>query len=138
MKQKNKKKILSICVMAVLCVSLAGCNGGRIAKANVEIGESSIYTEDEIGDAMDIVLDCFSEEFEDCYLTDLWYDEEVSVEQAQSWADQYEAEEAIVLLSEFYTGPYGLEGFSPNTTYENWQWILVRNGGDWELKTWGY
>lgn len=133
------KKSVSVCVILLLCVLMTGCGGGRISSANIEIGESSVYTEDELDNAVYIVLDYFSEEFEDCYLTELWYDEEYSKARAEEWAKQYEAEQAIVLLSEFYTGPYGGDGsFNPNETYENWQWILVRDGGEWELKTWGY
>ena len=132
------KKYKRVCAMFLACIMLTGCSGGRISNANVELGESSIYTEDEVGDAADIVLDYFAEEFEDCYLTDLWYDEAYSSERTEEWATQYGAEEAIVLLSNFYTGPYGTDGFELNENYDNWQWILVRSGGEWELKTWGY
>ena len=132
------RKYLSVCML--LAILLTGCgSGGRIAQADVQMGESTIYTEDEIGEAMDIVLEHFKEEFTDCYLTSLWYDEAISVKSAEEWAVQYEAKEAIVLMSNFYTGPYGGDGsLNVNETYENWQWILVRNDGSWELKTRGY
>ena len=57
------KKSVSVCVILLLCVLMTGCGGGRISSANIEIGESSVYTEDELDNAVDIVLDYFSEEF---------------------------------------------------------------------------
>ena len=73
---------------------------------------------------------------EGCVLLKLWYDEEVSLKQADEWAEQYGAKEAIVLLSDFYVTKNPT--FSSNTTMKNWSWILVRNNGGWELKTSGY
>ena len=56
------------------------------------------------------------------------------------WAEESGADEAIVLYSTLETDASGGDGSSePNATYENWQWILVRdNGGTWEVKTYGY
>ena len=101
--------------------------------------ESDIYTQEDIQQAVDIVTDYFNKEFEGCDLTALWYDEVFSEKQADDWTRQYEAEEAIVLLSSFDVDASGGDGsFNPNSTYDNWMWILVRTGGDWELMTWGY
>ena len=89
---------------------------------------------------MDTVIDHFKKEFEGCTLTRLEYDES-RVESAQSeWAAQYDADQAIVLISEFDVDSSGGDGsLNPDSTYRNWQWVLVRNGsGAWELKTWGY
>ena len=46
----------------------------------------------------------------------------------------------IVLYSSFDTDASGDDGsLEPNTTYDDFQWILVRdNGGTWEVKTYGY
>jgi len=56
------------------------------------------------------------------------------------WAEECEADEAIVLYSSFDTDASGGDGsLEPNTTYDDFQWILVRdNGGTWEVKTYGY
>lgn len=47
---------------------------------------------------------------------------------------------SIVLYSSFDTDASGGDGsLEPNTTYDDFQWILVRdNGGTWEVKTYGY
>jgi len=101
--------------------------------------ESDIYSQEDIGQAVDIVTKYFYKEFEGCDLTALWYDEDFSEKQAVEWAEQYEAEEAIVLLSSFKVDASGGDGsLNPNSTYNNWNWVLVRSGGEWELKTWGY
>lgn len=44
---------------------------------------------------------------------------------------------AIVILSSFDVDLSGGDGsFNPNSTYDNWNWILVRN--DWEQVDHGY
>lgn len=84
-------------------------------------------------------MEHFTKEFEGCVLTALWYDETFSEKCADEWATQYEAEEASVLLSSFDVDSSGGDGsFNPNNTYNNRNWVLVRRGADWELKTWGY
>lgn len=101
--------------------------------------ESEIFSQEDIQQAMNKVMEYFNKEFDGCELTSLWYDEEFSGKRADEWAEQYEAEEAIVLLSNFDVGASGGDGsLNPNSTYSNWNWILVRSDGDWELKTWGY
>ena len=56
------------------------------------------------------------------------------------WAEECEADEAIVLYSSFDTDASGGDGsLEPNTTYDDFRWILVRdNGGTWEVRTYGY
>lgn len=127
-----RKAFLAI-TLAVL-VLLSGC--GKVSGVKETIGPSAIYSEREIQSAMDVVKRQFAAGFEGCTLLELWYDEEVSLKQAEEWAAQYEAKEAIVLLSDFYVTKNPT--FSSNSTMKNWSWILVRNNGGWELKTSGY
>ena len=117
-----------------LLILLSGC--GKVSGVDETIGPSAIYTEREIQSAMDVVKRQFSTGFEGCTLLELWYDEEVSLKQADEWAEQYQAKEAIVLLSNFYVTKNPT--FSPMSTIKNWSWVLVRSHGGWELKTSGY
>ena len=89
---------------------------------------------------MDIVVEHFQGSFKGCTLTDLWYEDSKSVPASDGWAKQYDSDESIVLFSKFDVDSTGGDGsLNPNSTYTNWQWILVRNrGGKWDLKTWGY
>ena len=123
----------------LLCLLLTACGGGRV-KAMPVIGPSELYTEAEIEDAMEIVLRYFENEFDGCTLTRLEYDEERVREEMVGWAEQYDAGQAIVLLSDFDVDASGGDGsLNPNDTYRNWKWILTRTGnGKWVLQTWGY
>ena len=58
----------------------------------------------------------------------------------QDWADRNNADEVIVLLSSFDVDSSGGDGsLNPNSTYNDWKWILVRtNGGQWQHVDHGY
>ena len=131
-----KKTILILAL--VLSLILAGC-GGDVRNVSREMDESEIYSPAEIDNAMDIVVRFFAANYDGCTLTEIRYDEEVSAEAAPEWAEQYEAEEAIVLVSSFdVDGSGDSPALNPNSTYENYRWILTRSGWSWTLQTWGY
>ncbi len=87
---------------------------------------------------MNVVTDYFknAEDFQYCTLTELCYNEAISSNTSEVLAEQYEAEEAIILISSF---DVGAENKHSGLTYNNFKWILVRsNGRAWTLETWGY
>lgn len=129
------KKIFAIIIVAALILCFCGC--GIPFTAEKIIDDSDIYSKRDIEKAMNKVYSQFAL-FEGCALLELEYDEEYSKERMCDWAENYGADEAIVLLSKFYV--FGENGsLEPGKTYTKWNWILVRNkGGFWELKTWGY
>ena len=137
-------KKLPLLVLALLL--LMGCQAKPAADdtdSNVPIVKwehSEIYTDADIQAAMDVVTAYFEAEFQDCTLTQLRYPGDASADLFTEWAQEYEADEAIVLYSSFDTDASGGDGsLDPNTTYDDFQWILVRdNGGTWEVKTYGY
>ena len=133
------KQILILLVLSCFLL-FSGCTKGNISHAERILGESSIYVQSEIEDAMDVAMAYFKAEFEGCTLLTMEYTEEKSLNCADDWAETYGAEEGIVLLSSFEVDENGGDGsFNPGDTYRNWQWVLVRSdGNDWELKTWGY
>ena len=131
----------TVIFVLLLCLTLAGCKQGDVSEVQTDVGVSELYTAEEIEDAMAVVCRFFEREYDGCTLKKLWYEEEHSRKQAKTWAKQYGAKEAIVLLSEYTTGPKGGDGsLNPNDTYGGWGWVLVRNGKNrpWKLKTWGY
>ena len=134
------KRIVTFLLVILLTLSLAGCGRGSTRGLQTKIGSSDVYTQEDIESAMGIVTEFFRKEFEGCTLKTLEYSEELTRDDAEEWAQQYDAQQAIVLISSFYVAPNGGDGsLSTDSTYENWQWILVRNPGeDWTLKTWGY
>lgn len=127
-----------VIVSLLLCLLLTAC-GGKVRTMPV-IGPSELYTDREIGKAMDIVADYFKKEFDGCTLIRLEYDEAAVRDELMGWADQYDEGQAIVLLSDFEVDSSGGDGsLNPNDTYRNWKWILTRTGaGEWQLRTWGY
>ena len=130
------KKILAALIAAVLVLSLSGCGMPFTAKKIID--DSDIYSKRDIEKAMNRVYREFAF-FEGCVLLELEYDEEYSKERAADWAENYGADEAIVLLSKFFVAGDSDGSLEPGETYKDWNWILVRNkGGSWELKTWGY
>ena len=131
------KKLLLFMMAAVLILS--GC-GGKTGSVERKIGDSAVYSKAEIQLAMGKVVNRFSKGFDGCTLLELEYDEVFSLERAEAWARQYQADEAIVLKSSFFVDASGCGGcMNPNSVYENYQWVLTRNKwGTWQLQTWGY
>lgn len=130
------RKLLALLLVVLL---LSGCEYGNTDYVSLEPGESELYTEEEIRDAMDAVLKQFGKGFGGCVMLKLWYDEQASLKEAEDWARQYDAKEAIVLHSNYWVDGSGRSpSLNPNSLYQNWMWILVRNGGKWEVKDWGY
>ena len=135
------KRLIAVVLVLALVLSLVACGtGGDVSTYGRRLDESEVYSEEEIIAAMDVVEAFFKKEYDGCKLNNLEYIEELSVEAADEWAEQYLAEEAIVLISSFDVDSSGGDGsLEPNETYDNWQWILTRNEGeDWTLQTWGY
>ena len=137
---KRKGFFLLALALIAAALLLTGNHGGDVRNVSREVGQSEIYTSGEIEAAMAIAQEHFRAEFDGCRLQTLSYDETHSVKFSQDWAAQYDAQEAIVLLSCFTVDSSGGDGsFTPNGTYGNWQWILTRSNGEgWVLRTWGY
>ena len=129
------KKILAALIAAVLVLSLSGCGMPFTAKKIID--DSDIYSKRDIEKAMNRVYREFAF-FEGCVLLELEYNEEYSKARMVDWAENYDADEAIVLLSKFYVAAEN-GSLEPGETYSKWNWILVRNeNGPWKLMTWGY
>ena len=100
---------LSYCLPCNNYILLSANKGGDISKVKLNL-RSPNYMQEDIKAVMDIVLDYFKREFKGCSLRELWYDEGVSNRDSVGWAEQYEADEAIVLLSNFDVDASGGDG----------------------------
>lgn len=140
MKKAGIAVLLSVLLCGALAVYLRIRSGGEASQVSIVPVESGIYSEEDIQAAADTVIQYFQREFEGCTLTELRYAGDEAAGQFAEWAEQYQADEAIVLLSAFDVDASGGDGsLNPNSTYEGWQWILGRNaGGEWEHFTHGY
>lgn len=133
----NKKLIV---IILTLILFLFGCNQGKTIGVNIHLDESKHYSEAEILQAVDQILDQFEKGFDGCTMMRLVYDEEKSNAEASGWAEQYDAEEAIIFYSSFETEENAGKGsLEPNSIYEGWKWVLTRNSGEkWKLQTCGF
>lgn len=122
----------------ILVFSLSACsrNVNQVKTHNVE---SEIYSEEDIAAAIDTIKKEFKS-WKGCTLTEIYYAGDDKSKDHQDWADRNKADEVIVLLSSFDVDSSGGNGsLNPNSTYDNWMWILVRtNGGQWQHVDHGY
>ena len=112
----------------------------------IDIGDSTKFTEEEINRAIEIVKDNF--EFPASTLTKIMYNEEkaekltkVYLESGNGSVNGAKSENVIVLLSNFEVDDSGDNPvLNPGTTYENYQWILIRDDkkSDWKIDDQGY
>lgn len=102
--------------------------------------KSLIYSEEDIDSAINIIKDEVEREWQACTLNDIYYAGDDISKQHQDWADRHNADEVIVLLSSFDVDSSGGDGsLNPNSTYDNWMWILVQtDGGTWQHVDHGY
>lgn len=133
------KKLLIILICAGMIFSLCSC-GGNVKNAKEIDAESDIYTADEIKSAIEVIEREFDIGWSGCTLTEIYYAGDQTSKDYQDWADRNDADETIVLLSSFDVDDSGGDGsLNPNSTYDNWMWILVRtNGGEWKHVDHGY
>lgn len=141
-----KKAILLIIVM-FLVTSLVACNE-NIQENDVitDAGKSTKFNEKEVNEAIDIVIDEFN--FKGCTLKKVWYDQEESDYVTSAYLgtgkgsiNGVKPENVIVLFTEFDVDSSGGDGsFEPDSTYDEWQFILIRDDmkDDWKIDSWGY
>ena len=133
------RTFMASCCLCLMLLGLAAC-GEQKAEITVTEVKSDIYTTDEVNAAIDTAIEYFDKYFDGCTLTQISYIGDDMASTFAEWQQQYQVDEVIVLVSSFEVGASGGDGsLNPNSTYDNWQWILGRNaGGEWEHLTHGY
>ena len=133
------KKLCSAitCILLALCMSACG---GKISKVETHNVNSVMYSQEDIASAIDVIKKEFKRSWNGCTLKEIYYAGDASSEAHQAWADRNNADEVIVLLSSFDVDSSGGDGsLNPNSTYNGWNWILVRaNRGQWQHVDHGY
>ena len=135
-----KKRIIipgAVFLIIVLTMILLS-GGGNVRDAERIAGESSLYSQWEIEAAMDVAVNKFKKDFNDCELLKIAYDEERTISEREYQKAQYGKDEIIVLVSDFYVGDHAEPTFSPKQTYKNWKWILENSEVGWKLIGYGY
>ena len=125
-------KIIKTLILIII-FSLSGC-GGNVKDVNIKEVESKYYTSNEINSAIETIIKEFDKEWDGCTLNEIYYAGDSMSKDYQDWADRNNADEVIVLLSSFEVDSSGGDGsLNPNSTYDGWLWILVRNtDGQWK------
>ena len=141
------KFLISLCFMLIVCFIIANNQGGKTDNVAVSIEESDVFTAEEMKEAIKTVKRKFRG-FGGCEMTKLWYSEDDSNEVIKDYLNSgggsetgLKEENVIVLFSDFNVDSSGAEeGLNPNSTYTDWNWILVRNNitNNWKIKDWGY
>ena len=134
------KKLASVIILFLLIFSLCACNGGKTDGVTIPFVDSETYSQEDIDSAVNTIIKEFKAGWSGCTLTEIYYaGDDVSAEY-QDWAERYNADEVIVLLSSFDTDSRARNnGLNSDFTYKNWNWILVRtSGGDWKHVDHGY
>lgn len=132
------KKSISLLLISAMLLTLSSC--GIAGFASIGYPESEIYSAADIEAAMDAVKDHFREDLFACVLLDLSYRGDESLEDFQDYLERDDADEVIVLYSDFYVSAISnYPGFDTHHTYENFNWILTRDAGeDWQITDCGY
>ena len=142
------KKCLLALLTAILCAAaLIGCGRNPAATAEIDLGTSSVYSEDDRNAAVRLILHQFST-WSGCELHRVSYggDAECNAENL-AWLNELEAAndaketftQCILFLSDFHSPQHDSGGFNEDFEYTDWQWWLARSdGGNWKLMSWGY
>lgn len=114
-----------------------------VSKVNRVVGDSARYADETINAAFDAVQKTFSGSFAGCTLLELRYDADVENKYGTDTMRyrQEHQKELLIAESSFRTDEtVAGSGFSPNHTYNGWQWNLVRtqDKAGWEVVDWGY
>lgn len=142
-------KITAIVIAAVFLLNILAAVLGIVLFTGVKAeystyinmsNDNPVYSEQEVNEAIDVVISYFKENYDGCKLKSIGYDEPDSAEGFDEIAKEYHASDAMVLTSVFSTDSKGGDGsLNPNETYEGWQWILTRSGdGEWAIQKQGY
>jgi hypothetical protein len=131
------KRTLSLLLIFVLLLSLTSC--GTLNFVDIEEFSSEIYTDRDIADAMEVVLEEFQGKT-DRILLNLSYIGDSKLADYGDWADRNGADDVIVFLTDYYVSFFSDTPIQNTASeYENWKFILVRtNGGEWEIVDQGY
>ena len=117
--------------------------GKSAPEAEIDLGSSSIYSEEELYDAM-LAIKCSFASEAGCELLAIRYaGDEENNEENLSWINGLEDGAAYTqiakFLVDFHTSADVKLTYDPDTDYKDYQYWLARTeDGDWEIVTRGY
>ena len=160
------KSKLIVVVVVMMSMVLFGCQGktetentvAKIVKAeekmetdvqpeteeknemDIQLGASSVYTEEQLSDAINVITDTFDKDFEQCTLQEIEYDEEYSISVEEMNKEMYQEENAVVFTSTFVVDEdYANGPLNAGAVYEDYGWIMTMDAdGNWSVISCGY
>ena len=136
----KKNAVLILCAIFIAVLSFSGIAAAQETNEVFIPGESKLYTPEEIAAGADIIAKKFSE-YEGVELYRIEYGGDArSLYELEISKTLYEEpyDQCMVFVSAFRTSDDKSMTWAPNEDYF-WSWTLFRaNGGEWELKNWGW
>lgn len=135
-------KMLKRFLMVFALLGLAACSSAP-KEAEIDLGKSEIYTEEEREEAIVLIREEF-DTWEGCELQNIRYagdscNSEENIQWMNDLKEGKEYTECIEFLSDFHSPKEGGGSWEPDKDYKDWTWYLARKDkGPWELITWGY
>ena len=136
------KKRWIFCLLTLLLL-LTACGRGVVEGADIDLGTSAVYADNDLQTAVDTVMRKFLT-WDGCELYSLTYAGDVVSTQELAYcnslrkAEQPLYAQCVVFESEFRSPRVASGGWEADTLY-TWRFYLARTeGGAWQLVTWGY
>ncbi len=139
------KKKISAAFCLVMLLLFVGCEKADISKVKIDYGTSSVYSEEDMNAAIDVIKKQFGL-FEGCELHSISYtsDEECSNADNIEWMNDLRTEDnkeiftQCIAFDSSFRSPKKGGAWEADKEY-TWSWWLARSeGGKWKLMTWGY
>ncbi len=140
----KKRGLFAICM--VLIALFAGCGNKAAPAVTIDYGNSSIYTKEDMDDAVAIIRATF-DTWEGCELHSVSYssDDVCTSEKNIAWMNQLEEAndneqvftQCIMFDTGFHSPKKGATALNLDEEYEWGWWLARREGGEWKLMTWG-
>ena len=144
----SMKCALYIIMLSLFCaVVMSGCGRGGGVQFTVDNAVSSIYTDDDLREAADIVIMKISS-WKGFELHSITYagDEKCSKSNVD-WLNEVDRNnggdgtftQCVLFRTNFHSPKEDSGAWEPDNEYTGWQWWLAREGGGrWKLITWGF
>lgn len=127
------KKIVTLLLFMVCFCGLVGCGVKPVSDAKINYGSSSIYSEEDMNAAIELIKEEFST-WEGCELHDIFYssDDEVNEENI-AWMNELakgqnlspDFTQCIMFKSNFHSPKNGGGAWNADEEYTDWQWCLL-------------
>lgn len=115
----------------------------NIADVKINLGSSEAYSQEELQAAVDVILAEVSNWYSVKKVYMLSYCCDESTPDNENYCRGFISTEyvhCVVFDSSFKTSGSALsEGFNPDSVYDGWHWIVVKDeNNEWKLLDWGY